>query len=118
MRNIEAMTAETGATTAKNPSVATFYPDSNDDEDIIKLSDREHLLQREYEVEMERLALKKWKLRLQAWEDGFRVLQEEKEQEQQKSIISAAIVASEPDMALFTKLEEREQEQNIKRECI
>ena len=35
------MTAETGATTAKNPSVATFYPDSDDDEDIIKLSDRE-----------------------------------------------------------------------------
>ena len=119
MRNIEATTAETGATTAENPSVATFYPDSDDHEDIIKLSDREqYLLQREYEVEMECLALKKWKLRLQAWEDGFRVLQEEKEQEQQKSIISAATVASEPDMALFIKLEEREQEQNIKRECI
>ena len=113
------MTAETGATTAKNPSVATFYPDSNDDEDIIKSSDREqHLLQREYEVEMEHQALKKWKLRLQACKDWFRVLQEEKEQEQQKSIISAATVASEPDMALFTKLEERELEQGIKRECI
>ena len=118
---IEGTTAETGTTTAKNPSVATFYPDSDDDEDNIKLSDREqHLLQREYEVEMEHQALKKWKLRLQACKDWFRVLQEEKEQEQQKSIISAATVASEPDMALVTKLEEHELEQNInfKRECI
>ena len=42
---------------------ATFYPDSDNDEDVVVLSDREQrLLQRDYEVQIERLAFKKWKL--------------------------------------------------------
>ena len=66
-----AMTAEK----ENNLFGATFYLDSDNDEDVVVLSDREQrLLQRDYEVEIERLAFKKWKLWLQAWEDEFRAL--------------------------------------------
>ena len=62
----------------------SFYPDS-DNKDVIELLRREqHPLQRQHELEKHRPALKKRKGRLQVWEKGLRVLQEEKELEEEQ----------------------------------